>query len=331
MSYFLNNRKQRYSKTIRNLVSQVSLNHQKFVQPIFVKEGILKKEEIANFNKIYNDTTDSILSQIEQDINQGTNSFLLFVNQKNKDDNPTNFDFQSKVINKIKSTFGNDIFLSVDVCLCGITHHGHCGILLPSENEIDNDKSVKTLANIALEYAKSGADSVAPSDMNDGTSLAIRETLNKNKYDSTLIIDYSTKFHSHLYGPFRTACDSSPSKNTNFKNRSTYQIDFRNTNDALKSSLDTNLQKVVDILMIKPSSLYLDIIHQIKQNSLLPIAAYHVSGEYMALEYLAKNGIGDRKGLHLEAWTSLSRAGADIIISYASRHAKKWISEIDNL
>lgn len=325
MEYYLKNRKQRLTPQIRNLVADVVLTHKKFIQPIFVKEGQSEKQVIPSLPHVYQDSEQSILQTIEADLNNGIESFLLFCNLEHKQDIPDNFSFQEKIIAKIKTTFKNDIFLITDLCLCNLTLHGHCGILNDTHDELDNQKSVELLSEIALIYAKAGADAVAPSDMNDGTIKALNTRLAASAMSHVILMAYSTKFFSNLYGPFRDACDSTPNLANQFKTRASYQIDYRNKKDAILTSM-TDMQDGADWLMVKPAIYYLDIIKELKTRSLLPLVSYHVSGEYASLELLAKEGLGVRSDLHLEAWAALTRAGSDAIISYAARHAKQWLA-----
>ena len=179
----------------------------------------------------------------------------------------------------------------------------------------------------ALQLARAGADCIAPSDMTDGRIGAIRKILDHNGLDHTSIMSYSSKFTSQYYGPFRDACDSAPNS-MGLKNRKTYQISPQNINDAIESSI-RDAAEGADILMVKPSVIYADVIAVIKQHTLKPIAAYHVSGEYASIELMANAGLLDKERAHLEAWTALVRSGADIVISYAARHARAWISRME--
>jgi porphobilinogen synthase len=189
---------------------------------------------------------------------------------------------------------------------------------------LQNDATVRVLADYALQLAEAGADCIAPSDMTDGRIHAIRQTLDAHSFDRTAIMSYSTKFASKLYGPFRDVCKSAPSDSITLHGRTTYQISPDNLHDALQSSL-RDLSEGADILMVKPAAWYLDVVAQLRNQVTAPIAVYHVSGEYAALELLAANGLLERSAGHLELWTAFKRAGANVIISYAAREAKAWI------
>jgi porphobilinogen synthase len=213
-------------------------------------------------------------------------------------------------VKEVKKTFGDEIIVWTDVCLCAYTTHGHCGAL-DKKGNVDNDKTLGLLAKMALSHAEAGADGAAPSAMMDGQVCAIRNALSENGFNDTLLMSYSTKFASHFYGPFREAAGSKPGKG----DRKGYQACPANLNLALRESIEDE-KEGADILMVKPALCYLDIISKIKENSLLPVAAYNVSGEYSMIYACAERGWGDLNGMARESLTAISRAGADIIISY---------------
>jgi porphobilinogen synthase len=314
-------RRVRFNEHIRELCASVVLNHKKFIQPIFVKEVLACRME--TMTNVFIENVESVIKQIELDIQGGISRFLLFPIPKTKD---CDFTFACSIISKIKERFGSSIWLACDVCLCSSLDTGHCGVLSSGGAYILNSESVDILEKMALEYAKAGADCIAPSDMMDSRVFAIRSILNRNGFDYIPIMSYSTKFSSAFYGPFRDTCGSSPVE-CSVKDRKSYQIDFRNVNDAIASSL-RDADEGADILMVKPVMLYLDIVAKIKSEVILPIAGYHVSGEYVALELLARNGYAERHSLHLETWFAMVRAGCDVVISYAAREAKNWILNI---
>ncbi len=325
--YFSNQRRVRASRHIRELAATVSLSHRDFIQPLFVDESIAERTPIKTLNEISSDTIDSVLLQIEADLKKGVSKFLLFPVPLVKALNNFDHSFAVNCIKKIKSVFGTNIWIAADVCLCAYTTHGHCGILNQEGNKILNDDSVNALASYALQLAQAGADCIAPSDMMDGRIAAIRRTLDSNDFDDVAILSYSAKFSSQFYGPFRDACKSSPGKDVQLSDRKSYQISPFNSNDAIASTL-RDINEGADIVMVKPALPYLDIIIRLKQLTHTAVAAYHVSGEYQSIELLAKENIIDRDKAHLEIWTALKRGGADMIISYAARHAKEWLEKI---
>ncbi len=325
--YPVSSRRLRLNAQIRSLVSPLRLNHQSFILPLFVDEGLSVPRFVQNMGGVQVETKETIFLAIENALKAGITKFLLFPVPAHKKMVPDDFSFAENIVNSIKNKFSNDIWLAADVCLCSYTRHGHCGLLDSTSTYVDNDTSVALLTQYALKLAQSGVDCVAPSDMMDGRIKSIRNVLNHHGMDQTTLMSYSTKFNSSLYGPFRDACHSAPASDT-LKDRKSYQLSSIHALQAIQTSMSDE-QDGADILMVKPSSMYMDIIYRIKQTTRLPLAAYHVSGEYAMIESLAALGGIDRQKAHLELWISLHRAGADIIISYAAIHAKEWISTFE--
>jgi porphobilinogen synthase len=322
--YPLTQRRLRVDTHMRELTASVKLSHKSFIQPLFVEEGIDTPREVNGLNGIEVDTADSILHRIEEDIKSGITKFLLFPVPSQKKEKDFDFSFAVNTIRKIKEVFGTQVWIAADVCLCSYTSHGHCGILNEDHSQLLNSKTVDVLSQYAALLANAGADCIAPSDMMDGRIAAIRSKLDALGFEPVSIMSYAAKFSSQFYGPFRDACHSAPNT-TGLQNRKSYQISPLNPNDAISSALRDE-REGADILMVKPAILYTDIIARLKQQTAKPIAAYHVSGEYAAIEALAEKGLLNREAAHLEAWVALQRSGTDIIISYASRHAKEWIN-----
>ena len=221
---------------------------------------------------------------------------------------------------KLKKEFP-ELIIICDVALDAYTLNGHDG-LVDSLGKIDNDKTIEMLSKMALNFAKSGADIVAPSDMMDGRIKLIRSYLEKNKYHDTCILSYSSKFCSNFYSPFRQALGSE--KNLGNSSKSTYQIDFRNRREAIKESLE-DIEEGSDIIMVKPAGYYLDIVREIKDLTVIPIAAYQVSGEYAMIKNAVSNGIFDLRSIVLESICCIKRSGADIIFSYFAKEVAKWL------
>ena len=326
--YHSNRRRIRANVHIRELAATVQLHHKDFIQPLFLDESVTQQTPIATLNEINSDTIESVLQQIESDLQKGISKFLLFPVPAKKVENNFDYSFATTAIQKIKNTFGNTVWLAADLCLCSYTSHGHCGILNAARDKVLNDASVKELANYALQLAQAGADCIAPSDMMDGRITAIRNILDANQFDDVSIMSYSAKFSSQFYGPFRDACKSTPGGNCNIHNRKTYQASSLNKNDVILCTI-RDIEEGADIVMVKPALPYLDIIHELSQTIKHPLAAYHVSGEYQSIELLAQNNIIERDKAHVEIWTALKRGGANIIISYAARHAKEWIERME--
>ncbi|PJZ76507.1 porphobilinogen synthase [Leptospira neocaledonica] len=309
-------RRNRLNAPLRNLVSSESLNPKKLVQPIFVAESLKSPEKMSSLPGVFRDTSESILSQIESDVKNGVEHFLLFLVPEKKSDDSIPKSFYKNVIGNIKSKFP-EIFLWVDTCLCSLTTHGHCGLLDP-KGRIDNIKSVKRLSELALCYAESGADGISPSDMMDGRIRSHRNILDSNGFQHVPIMSYSTKFKSHFYGPFREAAESAPGHG----DRSSYQIDVRNREDSILSSV-RDTEEGADLLMVKPGITSIDLILPIKEQTGLPVGAYQVSGEYASIAMLAENGFCKFEDALKETWQVFSRAGVSYLITYAARRGKE--------
>lgn len=325
---YSNQRRLRANKHIRELASTVTLTHLDFIQPLFVDESISAQTPINSLSGINSETIESALAQIESDLANGISKFLVFPIPKTKAVKDFNFAFVAEVVKKIRSVFGDRIWLALDACLCAYTSHGHCGILHPDGTRVLNHETTSILAKYSLQLAQAGADCIAPSDLMDGRIAAIRNILNENDFDHISIMSYSAKFSSEYYGPFRDACKSTPNVNNVLRNRKTYQISPFNADDAVQSSV-RDWEEGADIVMVKPALLNSDILYTLKKIIPVPLAAYHVSGEYQSIELLARHGSLERKRGHVEVWISLKRAGADCIISYAARFAEAWIKKIE--
>jgi len=321
----LTQRRLRAGKHIRELTAGLKLSHKSFIQPLFVDEAINEPRSVNGLNDVRVDTSGTVLETIEEAITGGIHKFLLFPVPANKKEKDFDFSYATSVVKKIKETFGEDIWLASDVCLCSYTTHGHCGILNEDHSRLENSKTVDVLDHYSALLANAGVDCIAPSDMMDGRIGAIRQQLNALKMEEVSIMSYAAKFSSQWYGPFRDACHSAPNTK-GLQNRKTYQISPLNINDAIASALRDE-KEGADILMVKPAGLYTDVIAKLKQQTLKPVAAYHVSGEYAAIETLAKQNLLDREAAHFETWAALTRSGADIIISYAAKHARQWIEQ----
>ena len=214
-----------------------------------------------------------------------------------------------------------DLLVVTDVCLCEYTSHGHCG-LLASDGSVDNDASLELLARTAVSHARAGADVIAPSDMMDGRVAAIRTELDSEGFAELPILAYAAKFASAFYGPFREAADSAPV----FGDRRSYQMDGANRREALRE-VELDIAEGADIVMVKPALAYLDVIAAVRASTLLPVAAYNVSGEYAMLKAAAAAGAFEERAVVLETLTAIRRAGADIIITYHAKDAAKWLGQ----
>ena len=310
------NRRLRSSKVIRDLVSENKINLTDLIVPLFIKDGKNIKEEIESMPTYYRMSLDVIEKEVKFLYEIGLKSVLLFVkvSENLKDNegleaiNPNGL--MQRAIKTIKNSVPEMVVIT-DVALDPYSIYGHDGIV--KNNKILNDSTNDVLSKMALSHAKSGADIIAPSDMMDGRIKKIRETLELNKFHETAIMSYSIKYASNFYGPFRDALNSKP----NFGDKKTYQMDFRNRDEAFLE-VKNDLEEGADIIMIKPGLPYLDIIRDIKENFSCPIAVYQVSGEYSMLKAAAEKGWLDEKKVIIEQLTAFKRAGASMIVSYHS-------------
>ncbi len=324
--YHMNQRRLRANAHIRELAAQVTISHKELIQPLFVEESLPARVENRHLTGVYSDTSASVLEQIAADKQQGIHKFLLFPIPAGRSEKAFDFSFAVNTVLAIKKAFGDSVWLAADLCLCSYTQSGHCGLLDESGKKLLNHETVTVLTDYALQLASAGVDCIAPSDMTDGRIGAIRTQLDQAGFDDIAIMSYSSKFSSGFYGPFRDVCKSSPNQQNGLKDRKTYQIDPSNTLDAIASSL-RDAAEGADILMVKPGLPYLDIVASLSQQCNKPIAVYHVSGEYAAIELLAKEQLITASAAHIEVWTAFKRAGASVIITYAARFAKKWLEE----
>ena len=317
-------RRLRKNPIVREMIAETRLSKDMFIYPYFIVPGKKTVHKIDAMPGINHFSVDELLKDAEKGLKLGVNKLLLFgVGEEKTKDASSSFSNNSvvvKAIKELKKNFGEDLYVITDVCVCAYTTHGHCGIL--HDDYVHNDSSVEVLAKMALAHAQAGADMVAPSDMMDGRIGAMRGLLDAKGFENTAIMSYAIKFSSSYYGPFREAADSAPQKG----DRKSYQMDFRNGREALKEGL-LDEQEGADILMVKPAMAYMDVITNLRANTLLPVACYNVSGEYSMVKAAAKNGWIDEQKIVMENMHAFSRAGADIIISYHTRDIleKKWL------
>lgn len=318
-------RRTRQNPLMRDMLRETSLKLSDLIYPLFVVENEGVKDEIASMPGVFRFSIDEILKECEILKKLGIKSILLFGVPALKDsigsDALSNDGIIARTLRAIRQNFANDFVLITDLCFCEYTDHGHCGILSPN-GTVDNDATLEISAKQALIHANSGADIIAPSGMMDGIIATLRKALDENAFKNLPLMAYSTKFASAYYGPFRDAAGSAP----NFGDRKSYQMDPANAREALRESLEDEAQGA-DILMVKPALAYLDIISKLKQNTLLPICAYNVSGEYALLKAGAKLGVIDYERVMVETLLGIKRAGADMIITY---HAKEMAQILNN-
>ncbi|WP_448589879.1 porphobilinogen synthase [Thermodesulfobium sp.] len=309
---------------IREMLENPLIAVKKLMLPVFVMPGSDKVEEISSMPGVYRYTVDRVLNFVEEAVKNGIKSIILFGISEIKDSNgswASNSEGEvQRSIRLLKKEFP-DLVVAADTCLCEYTDHGHCGIV--RDGEILNDETLEVLNDIAISYAESGADIIAPSGMMDGMVSSIRDALDSKRFYNTIIMSYSVKYASCFYGPFRDAAQSAPK----FGNRKTHQMSpFFGYNEAIKESL-IDVEECADILMVKPGLSYLDVLKTVKDNVLLPVAVYNVSGEYAMVKAAAINGWIDEMSTVSEIFYAFERAGADIIISYHSLDYAKWLAK----
>ncbi len=322
-------RRLRKSEKIRELVSGISLNKHDFVYPVFVKEGLTSRSEIRSMPGQYHHSLRELGKFAEECETNGVLGMLIFGTPRKKDicgSGAYNVNgIAQRAIKRVKEK--SELVVFTDVCLCQYTTHGHCGVL--TKQGIDNDRTLRLLAKTAVSHARAGADFVAPSSMMDGQVKTIRDALDASGFKDVGIMSYSTKFASSFYGPFREVVESNPKRVQGLPylaDRSTYQMDFRSLEQAMRE-ISLDVEEGADITMIKPALPYLDVICEAKRRFDLPLAAYQVSGEYAMIKLACLRGLLDERRAFLETLTSIKRAGANFIITYAALDAARWLSE----
>jgi len=314
-------RRLRVSESLRGMVRETNLDVSKLIAPIFVKHGTKVVEPIEAMPGVNRYSIDQLPNYLGRLVEAGIPAVLFFGLPSAKDEMGTeaysSTGIVPQAIREAKKRFPSLITVA-DVCLCEYTSHGHCGVV--ENGKVDNDKSLPLLAKAALEYAKSGADIVAPSAMMDGQVRAIRGSLDNSGFENTLVMGYSAKYASCFYGPFREAAGSAPS----FGDRRGYQMDAANSREAMRE-IETDIREGADMVMVKPALAYLDVIAKARSRFDLPLVAYNVSGEYSMIKAAGMNGWLDEKRAAMEVLTSIKRAGADIIITYFAEQVANWL------
>jgi len=315
-------RRLRKSAALRSLVRETRLTRDDFVLPLFVCTGSNVRREVSSMPGVFNLSVDEVAKEASSAFDLGVRSVILFGLPETKDELASGAYAEDGVVQKaIRSIRGAapELVVMADTCLCEYTSHGHCGVV--RGGEVLNDESLELLARTALSQAEAGADVVAPSAMMDGQVGAIRETLDDAGLENTAIMAYAVKYASAFYGPFREAADSAPS----FGDRRAYQMDPPNAREAMREA-ELDYSEGADILMVKPATVYLDVLKMVRDRFDVPIAAYHVSGEYALIKAAAQKGWIDEQRVMLETLTSIKRAGADIILTYYAREAIQTLS-----
>jgi porphobilinogen synthase len=316
-------RRLRRTEALRSLVAETRLDPRDFVYPLFVTHGRGVRDEISAMPGQYQVSVDVLAAEARELRDLGIGAVLLFGLPASKDPLGSEAYAPDGVVqDAVRALKDADPGLCVitDVCLCEYTDHGHCGILTPT-GEVENDATLELLARTAVSQAEAGADIVAPSDMMDGHTAAIRAALDESGLGGTPIMAYAAKYASAFYGPFRVAADSAPQ----FGDRRGYQMDPPNAREALRE-IEAEIAEGADIVMVKPALAYLDVLSQARQRFEHPLAAYNVSGEYSMLKAAAANGWIDGRRAMIEVLTAIKRAGADITITYHAKEAARILA-----
>ena len=308
-------RRLRANENLRRLVRETALSVNDLIYPMFVVHGHNTATEISAMPGCYQYSVDRLVPAAKELAALGIPGTILFGIPAAKDALGTEAYADDGIIQLAVRAVKDavpDLLVMTDVCLCEYTDHGHCGVI--ADSEVQNDPTLELLVKESLSHARAGADVIAPSDMMDGRVGAIREALDENGYENIPIMAYAAKYASAFYGPFREAAESAPQ----FGDRRSYQMDPANAEEALRE-VALDIQEGADILMVKPALSYLDVIHRVKTEFQVPVAAYNVSGEYAMVKAAAQNGWIDEERVALELLTSIKRAGADMILTYFAK------------
>jgi porphobilinogen synthase len=315
-------RRLRKTGVLRELVRETRLSPSDLVYPMFVQlgEGRTPVEAMPGIERM---SISHAVQEAGEVAALGIPAVLLFGLPADKDEQGSGaYDDEGVVqlaVRAIKEAHP-ELVVITDVCLCGYTSHGHCGVVM-DDGSVDNDLTLELLAKTAISHARAGADAVAPSDMMDGRVGALRSQLDAEGHKDLPIVAYSAKFASAYYGPFREAADSAPA----FGDRRSYQMDPANSDEAVREAL-LDVGEGADVVMVKPALAYLDVIRRVKEATNVPVAAYNVSGEYDMVKAAAAAGHVDEEAIVLETLTAIRRAGADVVITYHAKDAARWLS-----
>lgn len=316
-------RRLRSTAAWREMVRETDLRPGQMILPLFVVPGTDVVSPVGSMPGVEQRSVDRTVELAARAAEAGVGGVILFgIPAEKHPDGRSGWDPEGPVPSALRELRRQvpDLLLWADVCLCEYTDHGHCGLLTP-DGQVDNDASLPLLSRAALAYADAGAHCVAPSDMMDGRVGRIRTDLDTQGHEDVVLVSYAVKYASAFYGPFRDAAHSAPS----FGDRRAYQMDPANAREALlEAGMDE--EEGADVLMVKPAGPYLDVISHVRASTVLPVAAYQVSGEFAAVMAAAEKGWLDEKRVALESLLSIRRAGADMIITYWALKAAQWLS-----
>jgi porphobilinogen synthase len=315
-------RRLRRTEALRGMVRETRLHRSDLVLPCFVVEGSGVREPIASMPGVHRHSVDQLVAEAKAVADSGVPAVILFGIPAAKDARGSGADARDGIVQRAVEALKRqvpELVVITDVCLCEYTDHGHCGLVEGAH--VVNDASLARLASAALSHARAGADLVAPSDMMDGRVGAIRSLLDDHGFEDVAILSYAAKFASAYYGPFREAAESAPA----FGDRRSYQMDPTNRREALRE-MRLDLEEGADVLMVKPALPYLDVLAEARRAFDVPLAAYHVSGEYAMIRAAAERGWIDGERVLDEALLAIKRAGADWILTYAAREVAERLS-----
>jgi len=316
-------RRLRRTGALRGLVRETDLSPSHLVLPLFVQLGTEERTPIAAMPGVARHSIALAVEEARTAYAAGVPAVLLFGVPADKDEQASGAHDEEGVVQLATRAIKDavpELVVITDVCLCGYTSHGHCGVVRP-DGEVDNDVTLELLAKTAISHAEAGADAVAPSDMMDGRVAALRSQLDTEGHARTPIVSYAAKFASAFYGPFREAAGSAPA----FGDRRSYQMDPANADEAVREAL-LDVEEGADMVMVKPALPYLDVIRRVKEATRVPVAAYNVSGEYAMVKAAAAAGLLDERAAVLEALTGIRRAGADVVVTYHAREVAGWLN-----
>lgn len=317
-------RRMRANSTVRDFIRETTLSARDFIYPLFVKPGTGQHDEVPSMPGVFQLSVDQLSSEIDELMACGVHSVMLFGLPSHKDERGSEAYDDNGIVQQAIRTIKDhapDFHVITDVCLCEYTSHGHCGVL-DEYGIVLNDETLELLAAEAASHARAGADMVAPSDMMDGHIAALRAVLDEAGFSHVPIMAYAAKYCSAFYGPFRDAADSAPA----FGDRSTYQMDPANSDEALRE-VELDIAEGADLVMVKPALSYLDVLRRVHDEFAFPTVAYNVSGEYAMVKAAAERGWIDERRVVLELLLSMKRAGACAIITYHAKDAAKWIRD----
>lgn len=317
-------RRLRRTQNIRNMVQEVQLNMNDYIYPIFVIEGQDIKNEIPSMPGIYQFSLDHLLEEVQRAVDAGVIAIMLFGIPAKKDECGSEAYNDDGIIQqavRLVRAHYPELVISTDVCMCEYTNHGHCGLI--KGETVDNDSTLELLAKIAVSHAKAGADILAPSDMMDGRIGVIRDALDEAGYKDVIIMAHAVKYASSFYGPFRDAAESAP----HFGDRKSYQMDPASGTRQALAEIALDVEEGADMVIVKPGLPYLDLVSAAYENTLVPVVAYNVSGEYAMVKAAAQNGWIDEKAIVMEMMLAFKRAGAKMVITYHAIDIGNWLKE----